>query len=224
MKSFIRQFLFGIALGFVVPSAVFGQSYCPQALMGQMNGSYYYNCQICGGSGCSTTHVATDQAYDCGGCCANCCGTPCVDPISGLTARSPTAAPKMGEKKSRDNGDNTFDVLCVHDRQNAFVDFSSKTGFKGPGKHVTITRYKVTVTIPGKGDHFFHCVEAIHDDYPDMPLCIGQELDGDTPIPDGSDILPLTATRTKGEGHYHRLKVSGSIHFDVLSVNDLGTQ
>lgn len=225
MKSVMRHLSFGIALGLIaLPSVLFGQSYCPQALMGQMNGSYYYNSQICGGGGCSTTHIATDAVYDCGGCCPNCCGTPCAEAILGLKATSPTAAPKISEKKAGDNGDNTFDVLCVHDRQVNFVDFSSQTGFKRPSKHITITQYKVKVTIPDKGDRFFYCIEAIHDEFPDKPLRIGQELDGDLPIPAGSDIQQITAARTKGERHYHRLKVAGNLHYDVLSVNDLGTQ
>lgn len=232
MKSVMRQLLFGIAF-VAAPSAVFGQSWCPQALMGQMNGSYYYNSQICGGSGCSTTNVATDSAYDCGGCCTNCCGTACADTISSLTtapapaaipapAPAAEAAPKVDVKKAGDNGDDQFDIVFIRCKQAGFADFS-KAGFKGPGSHVTVKRYKVLVDIPDKGTYYFHCIEAIHKDFPDKPLRIGQELDGDAPIPPSATVKTISMSRTKGAGHYHRLKVSDTVHFDVTSVNDLGT-
>jgi hypothetical protein len=240
MKSVIRRLSLALAFLFVaVPSVVFGQSYCPQALMGQMNGSYYYNCQACADMAeCSMVHVATDTSYDCAGCCGGCCGgampdcaqiidasfllAPATAIKSTAAAKAPAAtapAAKAPAPKSPDD----FEVICVNCKQTSFADFSPALGFQRPGKQVTVTKYKLVVHIQGKGDFFFHCVEAVHSDYPKATLRIGQQLDGDAAAPDG--VQTLTADRVKGNRHTHRLKVrADSRHFDVQSVNDLGTQ
>lgn len=224
MKSVMPLSIVFASLFVALPSMVFGQTYCPQALMGHMNGSWYYNCQTCT-NGCPLVHVATDQAYDCGGCCSTCgCGTACVEPISaskGAASDGTQEAPQQADaKNARDNGENKFDVVCIRCKQTNFADFSS---FKGPGSHVTIKRYKVLVDFPDGVTYYFFCIEAVHDQYPNMPMRIGQQLDGDTPIPAGMNVKTVTMSLAKAAHRYHRLKVSDSVHFDVMSVNDLGT-
>jgi hypothetical protein len=215
--------------------------YCPQALYGQMNGSYYYYCRMC--QICNQScYVVTDAAHDTGGGCGT-CGTNCADQIGLYIKPAKQAQGGKGKAKTevanaKGKIDNPFVVMPVMGAQPKYVSYNDKFCAPVPSIKAApsgeVTLNEVTLEIDEGGhQYFFRCIEVVDSSHP-VVLRIGQQLSMDAPPPAApANTRPIKkhAFRKKGadgpsKNFHHQVQVSESGDpdarvFDVISKDDL---